>query len=35
MIDTFKPLSLTKDAIDWELEDYYRSWIGEKKLSNA
>ena len=27
MIDTFKPLKLTKAAISIELKDYYKSWI--------
>lgn len=27
MIDTFKPLKLTKQALDIELEDYYKSWL--------
>ncbi len=27
MVDTFKPLKLTKSAIDIEDKDYYRSWL--------
>ena len=27
MIDTFKPLKLTKQALDLELKDYYQSWL--------
>jgi homogentisate 1,2-dioxygenase len=27
MIDTFKPLKLTKQALDIELSDYHKSWI--------
>ena len=30
MVDTFKPLKLTKQALDLELEDYHKSWIGAK-----
>lgn len=26
MVDTFKPLQLTKQAMELELEDYYKSW---------
>ncbi|MEN9441436.1 MAG: hypothetical protein RLZ33_1513 [Bacteroidota bacterium] len=29
MVDTFKPLKLTKQALELELEDYYKSWIAE------
>lgn len=29
MIDTFKPLSLTTQALEIEDEDYYRSWLEE------
>lgn len=29
MIDTFRPLSLTKQALEIEDEDYYRSWLEE------
>ncbi|TNF46744.1 MAG: homogentisate 1,2-dioxygenase [Bacteroidetes bacterium] len=28
MVDTFKPLKLTKKAIELELADYHKSWIG-------
>jgi len=28
MVDTFKPLKLTKKAIEFELADYHKSWIG-------
>jgi homogentisate 1,2-dioxygenase len=27
MVDTFKPLKLTKQALDIELKDYKKSWI--------
>jgi homogentisate 1,2-dioxygenase len=27
MVDTFKPLKLTQQAIDMEIVDYYKSWI--------
>ncbi len=27
MVDTFKPLKLTQEAIDMEQEDYYKSWV--------
>lgn len=27
MVDTFKPLKLTKQAMDLELDDYYKSWL--------
>lgn len=27
MVDTFKPLKLTKNAVDIEDEDYYKSWL--------
>ena len=27
MVDTFKPLKLTKEALELEDEDYYRSWL--------
>ncbi|MCC7452855.1 MAG: homogentisate 1,2-dioxygenase [Crocinitomix sp.] len=27
MVDTFKPLKLTKQAMELELEDYYQSWL--------
>ena len=27
MVDTFKPLQLTQEAFDIELENYYKSWI--------
>ena len=27
MVDTFKPLNLTKQALEIESEDYYQSWI--------
>lgn len=27
MIDTFKPLKLTKEALDIEMKDYYKSWL--------
>jgi homogentisate 1,2-dioxygenase len=27
MVDTFKPLKLTKQALDVELSDYYQSWM--------
>ena len=27
MVDTFRPLKLTKEAIDIEIADYYKSWI--------
>jgi len=30
MVDTFKPLKLTKQALDLEQEDYHKSWIGAK-----
>ena len=27
MVDTFKPLKLTKNALEIEVQDYYKSWI--------
>jgi homogentisate 1,2-dioxygenase len=27
MVDTFKPLSLTEDAMSIEMPEYYRSWV--------
>lgn len=27
MVDTFKPLQLTQQAIDMEVKDYYKSWL--------
>ena len=27
MVDTFKPLKLTKQAVEIEVKDYYKSWI--------
>lgn len=27
MVDTFKPLQLTKQAMELELDDYYKSWL--------
>jgi homogentisate 1,2-dioxygenase len=30
MVDTFKPLKLTKQALELELGDYHKSWIGAK-----
>jgi len=27
MVDTFKPLQLTVQALDLEVKDYYKSWI--------
>lgn len=30
MVDTFKPLKLTKEALDLEQGDYHKSWIGAK-----
>jgi len=27
MVDTFKPLKLTKQAVELEVKDYYKSWI--------
>lgn len=27
MVDTFKPLKLTQQALDLELQDYYKSWM--------
>ncbi len=29
MVDTFRPLRLTQQALDLELNDYYRSWLEE------
>jgi homogentisate 1,2-dioxygenase len=31
MIDTFKPLQLTEQAMALDDGDYYRSWIGPDK----
>ena len=30
MVDTFKPLKLTKEALKIELAEYHKSWIGAK-----
>jgi homogentisate 1,2-dioxygenase len=30
MVDPFRPLMLTEDAIAIEDEDYYRSWINQE-----
>lgn len=27
MVDTFKPLQLTQEAVDWSLENYVQSWL--------
>ena len=27
MVDTFKPLKMTKQALGLEVEDYYKSWL--------
>jgi len=27
MVDTFKPLKLTKQALEVEMSDYYQSWV--------
>jgi homogentisate 1,2-dioxygenase len=32
MIDPFKPLKITKDAMEMEVDDYYKSWL-EKPVS--
>jgi homogentisate 1,2-dioxygenase len=29
MVDTFKPLKLTKEALNIEDKDYYKSWLTE------
>ncbi len=29
MIDPFNPVKITKDAMDYELKDYYQSWISK------
>jgi len=31
MIDTFKPLYLTEDALKYDIEDYYLSWVKPEK----
>ena len=28
MVDTFKPLKMTKQAVELEFKDYYKSWLG-------
>jgi len=33
MIDTFRPLMITKAAMDVEIPDYYRHWLGAESLS--
>jgi homogentisate 1,2-dioxygenase len=27
MVDTFKPLKLTQEAVNWSLENYAQSWL--------
>jgi len=27
MVDTFKPLMVTQQALDIQVEDYYKSWL--------
>ncbi len=29
MIDPFSPVSITKDAMEIEVKDYYKSWLEE------
>jgi homogentisate 1,2-dioxygenase len=29
MVDTFKPLKLTKEALEIEDKGYYKSWLGQ------
>ena len=30
MIDPFNPVKITKDALDMEIGDYYKSWRSEE-----
>lgn len=32
MIDPFNPVKITKEAMKYELEDYYQSWMSKKEL---
>lgn len=34
MIDPFNPVRITKDALELEIPEYYRSWIEEKQINN-
>jgi hypothetical protein len=37
MVDTFRPLSITPEALSIEIKDYYLSWIPEnlKQTQNS
>jgi homogentisate 1,2-dioxygenase len=32
MIDPFRPVKITKAAMEMEVEDYYKSWLGEEMM---
>ena len=32
MIDPFNPLKISKEAMAYEVKDYYRSWMTSKEL---
>jgi homogentisate 1,2-dioxygenase len=34
MIDPFNPVKITKEALQYEVRDYYKSWISEPVLEN-
>ena len=33
MIDPFNPVKITKDALRYEVKDYYKSWVTKKELA--
>jgi homogentisate 1,2-dioxygenase len=34
MIDPFRPVKITKAAMELEVEDYYKSWFGAEAFAN-
>ena len=34
MIDPFNPVKITKEALQYEVRDYYKSWLSEPVLEN-
>ncbi len=35
MIDPFSPVKITKEALNIEVKDYYKSWRNEEKLETV
>ena len=35
MIDPFSPVKITKEAMNIEVKDYYKSWKKEEKLETV